>query len=127
MTSAMADTTVIIHLYRRNAAALAWYGTLAQPLGITPITWLEVIYGAGSKVQQAACRTLLDEFTLLHLSPTDQNWAMQQMERFRLSHGVTINDCLIASVAYRLHIPLYTHNLRDMTLLIGELAVKPYT
>lgn len=51
---------------------------------------------------------------------------MQKIERLRLSHGVTVNDCLIASVAHRLQIPLYTHNLKDMTPLIGELAVKPY-
>ncbi len=50
---------------------------------------------------------------------------MEQMERYRLSHGVTINDCLIASVAYRLEVPLYTHNIKDMTPLFGKLAVKP--
>jgi hypothetical protein len=30
------------------------------------------------------------------------------------------------SVAYRLRVPLYTHNLKDMTPMIGNLAVKPY-
>lgn len=126
MIVAVADTTVIIHLYRRYTPALEWYGSLAQPLSITPITWLEIIHGAGSKAKQLACRTLLDEFAMIHLSATDQNWAMQKIERLRLSHGVTVNDCLIASVAHRLQIPLYTHNLKDMTPLIGELAVKPY-
>ena len=126
MTIAVADTTVIIHLYRSYPPAQAWYGSLAQPLSVTPITWLEVIYGAGSKAKQVACKTLLDEFTLLYLSSIDQNWAMEQMERFRLSHGVSVNDRLIASVAHRLQIPLYTHNLKDMTPMIGELAVQPY-
>jgi predicted nucleic acid-binding protein len=56
----------------------------------------------------------------------DQDWAMEQMERYRLSHGVGVNDCLIASVAYRLQVPLYTHNLKDMTPMLGKLAVKPY-
>lgn len=37
-----------------------------------------------------------------------------------------MDDCLIASVAHRLQVPLYTHNLKDMTPLIGELALKPY-
>ncbi len=45
----------------------------------------------------------------------------------RLSHGAAMNDCLIASVCHRLQVPLYTHNLKDMRILIGaELAVKPY-
>jgi predicted nucleic acid-binding protein len=52
---------------------------------------------------------------------------MQQLERYRLSHGVGINDCLIASVAHRLQLPLYTHNLKDMRVLLGEtLVIKPY-
>lgn len=126
MTTAIADTTVVVHLYRRYAPALAWYGALTQPLSITPITWMEIIYGAGSKAKQAASKTLLGQFDLIHIIAADQDWAMQQMEIFRLSHGITTNDCLIASVAYRLHLPLYTHNLKDMTPLLGSLAVKPY-
>jgi predicted nucleic acid-binding protein len=126
MTAAIADTTVVIHLYRRYAPALAWYGSLSQPLGITPITWMEVMVGAGSKAKQLACQTLLGQFDLIHLTPSDQEWAMQQMQSYRLSHGVAIGDCFIASVAYRLNLPLVTHNVKDMTPLVGNLAVKPY-
>lgn len=126
MTAAIADTTVVLHLYRRYAPALTWYGSLSQPLGITPITWMEVMYGAGSKAKQATCLALLGQFDLIHLTSVDQDWAMQQMEKYRLSHGVATGDCFIASVAFRLQLPLYTHNLKDMTPMIGSLAVKPY-
>ncbi len=126
MTTAIADTTVVVHLYRRYAPALTWYGSLSQPLGITPITWMEVMYGASSKAKQFACKTLLSQFDLIHLMSLDQDWAMQQMEKYRLSHGVATGDCFIASVAHRLQVPLYTQNLKDMTAMIGNLAVKPY-
>jgi hypothetical protein len=126
MTAAIVDTTVVVHLFRRYAPALTWYGSLAQPLGVTPVTWMEVLYGAGSKLKQTACKALLGQFDLIHLTAADQDWALQQMERYRLSHGVTSDDCFIAAVAYRLQLPLYTHNLKDMTPLIGSLAVKPY-
>mgnify|MGYP000428944502 CR=1 FL=1 len=33
---------------------------------------------------------------------------------------------MIVSVAYRMQLPVYTHNLKDMMPLIGNLAVKPY-
>ena len=120
------DTTVIVHLLRKYQPALVWYDIQAQALGLTPVTWMEVMYGAGSKAKQAFCKTLLSEFTLVHVGASDQEWAMMQMEQFRLSHGITTNDCLIASVAYRLQIPLYTHNLKDMSPMLGNLAVKPY-
>lgn len=126
MTAAVVDTTVVVHLFRRYAPALAWYGALSESLGVTPVTWIEVMYGAGSKAKQATCKTILSQFDLVYLTATDQDWAMQQMERYRLSHGVTTNDCLIAAAAYRLQVPLYTHNLKDLTPMIGALAVKPY-
>jgi predicted nucleic acid-binding protein len=126
MTVAVVDTTVVIHLFRRYSPAWAWYGSFSQALGITPITWLEVMYGAGSKTAQGVSKTILGQFSMLYLSAVDQDWAMAQMERFRLSHGVSINDCLIASVAQRLGLTLYTHNLKDMSVMIGPLAVKPY-
>ncbi len=84
------------------------------------------MYGAGSRAKQATCKAILGHFDVVYLTSADQDWAMQQMESYRLSHGVTTNDCLIASTAHRLQLPLYTHNLKDMTPMIGKLAVKPY-
>jgi predicted nucleic acid-binding protein len=63
---------------------------------------------------------------LLYPTTNDQQWAMQQIERFQFSHHIGKEDCLIAAVAYRSHLPLYTHNLKDMQPLIGNLAVKAY-
>jgi predicted nucleic acid-binding protein len=127
MTRAIVDTTVILHLFRRYAPALAWYSAITMRLGVTSITWIEVLYGAGSKSKLNTCKTILAAFDLQYLTTVDQDWAISRMEQYRLSHGVATNDCLIAAVAARLQVPLYTHNLKDMTSLIGSLAVKPYS
>ena len=108
MTAAIADTTMVFHLY---TPALTWYGSLSQPLGITPVIWMEVMCGAGSKAKQATCLAHLGQFDLIHLTSSDQDWAMQQMEKYRLSHGVATGDLFYRSVAYRLQLPLYMHNL----------------
>jgi predicted nucleic acid-binding protein len=126
MTTAIVDTTVVLHLFRRYAPCLIWYDSIAEPLAITPITWMEVMEGAGSKTKQSACLSVLSQFDLIHLTASDQNWAMQQMATYRLSHGTSAGDCFIAAVAFRVRVPLYTHNLKDLIPLIGELAVKPY-
>ena len=52
---------------------------------------------------------------------------MQQLERLQFSHHIGKDDCLIASVAFRLKVPLYTHNLKDMAPMLDSLAVKPYS
>ncbi|MEO1287871.1 MAG: PIN domain-containing protein [Chloroflexota bacterium] len=119
------DTTVIIHLFRKQQRAVNWLKT-QQTLGITSITWMEMIQGANSKAHLASSKALLSQFQVIRLDSNDQTWAMQQLETFQFSHHIGINDCLIASVAYRLQIPLYTHNLKHLQPLLGSLAQKPY-
>lgn len=82
--------------------------------------------GATNKANQARYKMLLNQFELLFLTSIDQEWGMSQFERFQFSHHIGMNDCLIAAVAYRMQVPLYTHNLKDMTPLLGTLAVQPY-
>lgn len=126
MSIGLVDTTVILHYFRQNAAARAWVDSQPAQLSVTSITWLEVMEGASSKANQAESKSILGKFEVIYLTAADQQWAMEQLERFQFSHHIGMNDCLIASVAYRLRVPLYTHNLKDMAPLIGELAVKPY-
>lgn len=125
MIDAVLDTTVILHLFRKYQPAINWFN---NPLryGVTSTTWLEVMEGASSKINQAESKRVLSQFELLYPTSIDQQWAMRQLERFQFSHHIGKDDCLIASVAYRLQIPLYTHNLKDMTPMIGSLALQPY-
>jgi predicted nucleic acid-binding protein len=127
MTLGVVDSTVVIHVFRKNTAARAWIDVQSVRLLVTPITWLEVRQGAPGKAGQATCKAILSQFDMEYLTPTDMDWAMQQMERYRLSHGVGMNDCLIASVVHRLQVPMYTHNLKDMRVLLdASLVIKPY-
>lgn len=126
MTNGIVDTTVILHYFRKNVAARDWVNAQISNLAITSVTWLEVMEGASSKINQTDAKTLLSKFKIHYPTPNDQQWAMQTLERFQFSHHIGKEDCLIASVAYRLQLPLYTHNLKDMKPLLGDLAVKPY-
>jgi len=127
MTVGILDTTVIIHYFRKEPGVREWIDSQDAQLSITPITWLEVMEGAPGKAGQAACKTILSRFEMIYLTQTDMDWSMQQMERYRLSHGVTTNDCLIASVCHRLQVPIYTDNVKDyLKTLPASLVVKPY-
>ncbi|MFC1961293.1 type II toxin-antitoxin system VapC family toxin [Chloroflexota bacterium] len=107
MIDAVLDTTVVLHLFRKYPPALDWFNN-QQRYGVTSTTWMEVMRGANSKAHQAQTKAILDQFGLLYLTTTDQHWAMQQLEHFQFSHHIGMNDCLIASVAHRLALPLYT-------------------
>jgi tRNA(fMet)-specific endonuclease VapC len=124
MTVGVIDSTVIMHLFRKAPAALRWYDALSQALAVTPITCMEIMYGAAGKAAQAKCKAILNEFEMEYLARSDMDWAMQQLERYQLSHGAETNDCLIASVCHRLQVPLYTHNVKDMRVLLDEPLVR---
>ena len=125
MIDAIFDTTVVLHLYRKYQPAINWFNN-QQRYGVSSISWLEVMEGASNKANQTQCKNLLSQFDMFYPTSSDQQWAMQQLESFQFSHHIGKEDCLIASVVYRLQLPLYTHNLKDMTPLLGNLAVKPY-
>ncbi|PJF29340.1 MAG: hypothetical protein CUN52_08875 [Phototrophicales bacterium] len=128
MTIGIIDSTVVIHLYRKYSPAINWAKSLTTPLDITTISWLEVIVGAPSKTGLMTCKVIMSQFNLIHLTISDQEWAIEQLEKYRLSHGIGLNDCLIASIAFRLQVPIYTHNLKHMELLLGKhLVIQPYT
>lgn len=127
MIVGIVDTTVVIHYFRKYPAAREWVDSQLTTLAITPTTWLEVMHGAPGKTGQATCKAILSRFMMEYQTRTDMDWAMEQLERYRLSNGVSVNDCLIASVCHRLQVPLYTHNLKDMNVLLGtSLVIKPY-
>lgn len=127
MTLAILDTTVIIHLSRKNQAALNWLSAQQDTFAITPITWMEVMVGVANKNAQADSLNLLNSFEMYYLTPLDMDWAMQQMLTHHFSKGVGIMDCFIASVCYRLRLPIYTHNLKDyLKILPSDLVALPY-
>jgi predicted nucleic acid-binding protein len=126
MSVGIVDTTVILHYFRNYGYARAWVDAQPVRLSIVSMTWMEVMEGASNKAHQAQCKQILGKFDLLYPTSADQQWAMQQLELFQFSHHIGKDDCLIASLAYRFQVPLYTHNLKDITPMIGSLAVKPY-
>jgi len=90
MTVGVVDSTVIIHVFRKNPAARAWLYVQPVRLLVTPITWMEVMYGAPGKAGQATCKAILSQFDMEYLMPADMDWAMQQLERYRLKLRKTL-------------------------------------
>ena len=125
MTPAILDSTVILHLFRKYQPAVTWFAS-DERYWVTSVTWLEVMVGVPNKRAQGDTLNLLNRFETLYIAQTDQVWAMEKVTALRFSHSIGMNDALIAAVAWRMQVPLYTHNLKDMTPLIGTLAVKPY-
>lgn len=126
MIAAFVDTTVFVDALRYHEPALAWIGEQKIVLGVTPITVLEVIRGAKRSQDLQRAVALVSQFPAEYQTPVDFDWAVEKFKQFYLSHNVGMNDCLIAAVAHRLNVPLFTHNLKHIRPVLGDLAQTPY-
>jgi predicted nucleic acid-binding protein len=127
VTDAILDTSVLIDLLRGFQPATAWFAGLGrQRSAITPVVWMETIQGATNRVKRAQAIRLLRQFRIEHPTEDDNRWAMRQVAHFYLSHSVQLADAMIASVAVRLAVPLYTTNLKHFQSLPAVDAKKPY-
>jgi predicted nucleic acid-binding protein len=124
---AILDTSVVIDLLRGREPAARWFSTLGrQRPAITPVVWMEAVQGATDATKRAQAIRFLRQFFVEHPTADDNRWAMRQLGRYYLSHGAHLQDVMIASVAVRLSVPLYTLNLRHYLPLPGVQALRPY-
>ena len=126
MTKSIADTNILIEIYRNNPISKLWFST-QQDIAIPSITWLELMEGSRGKAGERKNLQIIAQFGMEFLTIADQQWAMNQLLRFRLSHGVSFKDFLIASVCNRLQVPLFTKNVKDfLPMLNKQLVISPY-
>jgi predicted nucleic acid-binding protein len=127
VTDAILDTSILVDLLRGFQPAKEWFASLGrQRVAITPVVWMETVQGAANKGKRAQAIRFLRQFRIEHPTEDDNRWAMRQLTRFHLSHRVQLEDVMIASVAARLAVPLYTTNLKHFQPLPSVDAKKPY-
>jgi predicted nucleic acid-binding protein len=127
VSDAILDTSVLIDLLRGFQPAKEWFEGLGRRrVAITPVVWMEKVQGALDGARRAQAIRLLRQFHVEHPTEDDNRWAMRQTARFHLSHGVQLQDAMIASVAVRLAVPLFTTNLKHFLPLPALDTQKPY-
>jgi predicted nucleic acid-binding protein len=125
MVNGLLDTSIIVDYLRGYAPMRTWFlGT--QDLAITRITWLEIIEGVRNKQELETCLAVLRQFPTIEIESSDMVKASEFLSMFYLSHNVDSFDCLIASVTYRLQLPLFTRNIKHFAPTLGHLAQVPY-
>lgn len=126
--SFLIDTDVLIDFFRGNVLAADWLSAHNnEVIGIPVIVLMELLQGARSPAEQVDIQRRLSRFSIQHLQTGDTERAAQWFATYRLSHGIGIMDCLIASVAVRLGVALYTFNTRHFTPIPGVQAPEPYS
>jgi predicted nucleic acid-binding protein len=94
-------------------------------LAVSVITNGELLYGARDKNELARLQKHLSRLNQIALDADISDKFLELLERYALSHRLTVPDALIAATAIAHHLSLYTLNLRDFRY-ISELQLhKP--
>ena len=127
MTDMLVDTDILIDVARGLDEAVAhlqaWEAD--REIGISAITYMELLVGCRNKREQRAVERFVERFEVIPVSALITEQAIELLRRYRLSHGLLIADALIAATAITKGLPLVSKNQRDYRF-IEELTLWPY-
>lgn len=114
----LCDTNILIEFYKSQPLVISQLRNIgSKNLAISIITEAELYYGALNKQE---LNRISKHLKSLHILPIDKPVSTQfikLMQKYTLSHKLTIPDALIAATALVHKIELYTLNKKDFTFI----------
>lgn len=114
------DTNVLIEFYKGNneiSASLRQIGL--GNLAVSAITVAELYFGAFNKQELRDIKTHLARLHQIPLNVATTSLFLLFMERYSLSHKLSVPDALIAATAVEHDLQLYTLNVKDFRFIDG--------
>ena len=88
---------------------------------INSIVQMEILSGALNKRELKKINRLLSRFLLVEIDQDILNVAVKLVNRYSLSHGMSVYDAIIAATCMVYDLPLWTLNKKDFRFLDIEL------
>ncbi len=121
------DTDVLIDVLRKHPSAVDWArGITGEELVIPGIVAMELVVGSRNRADLNTLQRALRSFRVFWPSPTACEAALATQSVGSLSHGINVNDCLIAHSAMEPDVPLHTFNVKHFGAVVGLQTVQPY-
>ncbi|MBI2416498.1 MAG: type II toxin-antitoxin system VapC family toxin [Ignavibacteriales bacterium] len=112
------DTNIIIEVFKKNHEALSLIEKIGKGnISISAVTLMELYFGALNKKELERIKKSLSGLTILSIHESTTSIALNLIESFSKSHGLTIPDALIASTAIDNKLPLLTYNTKDFKFI----------
>jgi len=91
-------------------------------LYINSIIENEIIVGAKNKRDLATINKKISDFPMLDIDQDIMDLSTKLLNKYSLSHNMTIYDAIIASTSMIYDLPLWTYNKKDFRFLDIELV-----
>lgn len=128
MIDILLDTNIVIYMMEQNAMYLSFVKNIgAKSVGISVITYTEVLVGADTAEHAVQLQELLDTVEIV---PFDRSIAFDCATVLRRSTRKTLRnprfaDMIIGQTALSLNVPLVTNNPKDFKVFKGLKLLVP--
>jgi len=121
------DTDILIDAARNIQEALQCLEDIEKHAipTVSVITQMELLVGCRNKTEQKALGQFLDRFQILRVTEQMSATAVNLLKTYRLRHGLTIPDALIAATALVWEQSFISKNQRHFRF-IENLQLLPY-
>ena len=114
----LCDTNILIHAFNGKKNTLDDLQKIGREnVVLSSITVMELLQGMGSKKELATMKTRMKYFDVIELDEKISVAAKTFIEKYSLSHGLTIPDAIIGATSAVYQIPLFTYNVKDFKFI----------
>lgn len=114
----LCDSNIFIEVYRGNTTIAGILSNFEQgSVAISVITAAELLFGARNKKELVAIKKDIAKLQLLPINEDISDISLQLIEKYCLSHKLSLPDALIAATALYHTVELYTLNVKDFTFI----------
>jgi predicted nucleic acid-binding protein len=112
----LCDTNIFISAFNGRKETIEQLDLIGlEEIVLSAVTVMELFQGMGNKVELARMKKKIRYFDVVHMDETISQKAVEFIETYKLSHGLTIPDAIIGATSVVHQIPLY--NYRDFDFL----------
>jgi tRNA(fMet)-specific endonuclease VapC len=114
----LCDTNIFIEIYRGNNSIVEIVKNIGQQnIAISDVTCAELLFGARNKMEIKAIRNDIDSLVVLPIEYNISKLAVELVEKYSLSHKLSLPDALIVATALCHNVELYTLNTKDFKFI----------
>ena len=114
----LCDTNIFIEIYRGNAGIFNQLKKIGlNNIAVSHITCGELLFGARNKMELIKIKKELNALTVFPIEKEISKSAIDLIEKYSLSHKLSLPDALIGANAIHYNIEHFTLNVKDFSYI----------
>lgn len=116
----LCDTNILIELLKNNPTIVERLNSIGEErISVSMVTAAELIFGALNKTELSKINKLIALTSVFQINETISSISLELLNKYTLSHHLTLPDSIIAATAIFYEIPLFTLNTKDFRYIDG--------